>query len=639
VISSRQAKLLDYLARVGDWVTAAELADHVGVTPRSIRSYVGELKDSPDSRDVVSSSAQGYRLNTDAYAAYRARLTGADRASDTPSARVRRLLRRLLDDVDGLDVYSEAEAAFVSESTVESDLSRVRRVLDDSGLSLSRHGSAVVLQGSELDRRRMLSRLIRQESDEVIVSLTRIESEFGLAGLSGFKRDLSRELDHRGYFVNEYGINDVLLHVAIAVHRSSRGGNLPQRDAVVDPEIAATAATLGRLVPQYFETELDDEEYDQLAILLATRVLAPGNDRNEAAVESYLRPDVVNTVSTILAEASDRYAIDLRDGPFTMRLALHVQNLLARASERNYSRNPLTRSIKTTYALIYEVAVYVASKLQQSAGIQVTDDEIAYIAMHVGAHLEQQSRRTDAVTCALICPGYYDIHRLLRERIERELGDDILVTTVATGADPDWESLGTDLVLTTIPPSTPRNDVIVIGPFLTRADADAVRAAVARIRRHRRHAGIKRELLEYFDESLFFRNLYAPDEFAMIRLLGERMRAKGLVDDAYVEGAVERERMSSTAFTDTLAIPHAMAMTAPETAIAIVVNDQAMDWGDARVNVIAFIAFNALERSGFQAVFDQFVEVFSDRDAVLAITRRSTTFGAFIDELVHVFDS
>ena len=34
-----------------------------------------------------------------------------------------------------------------------------------------------------------------------------------------------------------------------------------------------------------------------------------------------------------------------------------------------------------------------------------------------------------------------------------------------------------------------------------------------------------------------------------------------------------------------------------------------------------------------------FVEVFSDRDAVLAITRRSTTFGAFIDELVHVFDS
>ena len=67
-----------------------------------------------------------------------------------------------------------------------------------------------------------------------------------------------------------------------------------------------------------------------------------------------------------------------------------------------------------------------------------------------------------------------------------------------------------------------------------------MRAAVARIRRHRRRAGIKRELLEYFDESLFFRNVYAPDEFAMIRLLGERMRAKGLVDDAYIEGGVER---------------------------------------------------------------------------------------------------
>jgi lichenan operon transcriptional antiterminator len=639
VTSTKQAKLLDYLARVGDWVTAAELADHVGVTPRSIRSYVGDLKDSPDSREVVTSSAQGYRLNPDAYAAFRRHLAAELRPPDTPSARVRRLLRRLLDFGGGIDVYSEAEAAFVSESTVESDLSRVRRVLDDSGLSLSRRGSVVALEGSEIDRRRLLSRLIRQESDEVIVSLARIESEFALAGLSEFKAELSRELDHRGYFVNEYGINDVLLHVAIAVHRSSRGSRLPKRAGVSDPEIAATAATLRRLVPHHFGTELDDEEYDQLAMLLATRVLAPGNARNQALVESYLRPDVVETVATILADASDRYAIDLRDGPFTMRLALHVQNLVARASEHNYSRNPLTRSIKTSYALIYEVAVYVASKLQQSAGIQVTDDEIAYIAMHVGAHLEQQSKRKDAVTCALVCPGYYDIHRLLRERIEHELGDDVMVTTVITDADADRHDLHTDLVLTTIPPATPRDDIIVIGPFLTQGDADAVRAAVVRVRRQRRRAGIKRELLEYFDESLFFRNLHAQDEFAMIRLLGERMREKGLIDSAYIDGALERERMSSTAFTDTLAIPHAMSMTAPDTAIAIVVNDQAMDWGDARVNVIAFIAFNELERSGFQAVFDQFVEVFADREAVLAITRRSMTFSAFIDELVHVFDS
>lgn len=125
----------------------------------------------------------------------------------------------------------------------------------------------------------------------------------------------------------------------------------------------------------------------------------------------------------------------------------------------------------------------------------------------------------------------------------------------------------------------------------------------------------------------------------MIRALGDRMIAADAIGSDYVEQAVEREQMSSTAFTDTLAVPHAMTMNAKRTAIAIVVNDTAMDWGDARVNVIAFIAFSEGGRAAFQTVFDQFVEVFSDRDAVLGLIRRADTFTAFIDELVRIIDA
>jgi lichenan operon transcriptional antiterminator len=97
--------------------------------------------------------------------------------------------------------------------------------------------------------------------------------------------------------------------------------------------------------------------------------------------------------------------------------------------------------------------------------------------------------------------------------------------------------------------------------------------------------------------------------------------------------------MSSTAFTDMLAVPHGMSMTARETAISIAVNEQAMDWGESRVNVVAFIAFTAGERSTFQEIFDQFVEVFGDREAVQALVRKARDFPSFIDELVHLFDS
>ena len=124
----------------------------------------------------------------------------------------------------------------------------------------------------------------------------------------------------------------------------------------------------------------------------------------------------------------------------------------------------------------------------------------------------------------------------------------------------------------------------------------------------------------------------------MIRALGSSMVELGIIDEGYVEGAIEREAMSSTAFTDTIAVPHAMSMSASHTAIAIVVTETPMQWGGNRVNVIALIAFSAAGRRAFQVVFDQLVEVFSDRDVVQRVVRRGTTFPSFIDELVRVMD-
>jgi lichenan operon transcriptional antiterminator len=125
----------------------------------------------------------------------------------------------------------------------------------------------------------------------------------------------------------------------------------------------------------------------------------------------------------------------------------------------------------------------------------------------------------------------------------------------------------------------------------------------------------------------------------MIRALGERMVGAGVIHPSYIDEAIEREHMSSTAFTDNIAVPHAMAMTALRTSICIAINDTPMDWGENRVNVIALIGFSAQDRTTFQAIFDQFVSVFSERDDVQRLIRASTDFPSFIEELVHEIDT
>ncbi|OUE31715.1 putative licABCH operon regulator [Clavibacter michiganensis] len=662
MLSENQERLLDYLSTADRWVEAGELADRLGVTTRSVRNYVTAVRER--STVAIASSPDGYRIDAGSYARHLGARSTAD-PQGTPRDRLHALVRRLGDAPDGLDVFALASELHVSESTVEADLRKVRALVEDAGLALRRTGSTVALEGSERDFRRLLSRMFRDESAQGFLPLESVQREFASDSLRAFKTDLIRELTERGFFVNEYGVDNVLLHVAIAVDRLARAPRRTDADAdpaddgatVVadptdddpssavpspdrDPTALAIRDVLARLLAAHFDVPVPAGDVAYLALLVRTRVVTPGNEQSLATVmrEHVVESDL-DVVRAIVRRVKQEYLVDLEDEDFTVRFSLHLGNLVARAADRSFSRNPLARSIKTSYPMTYEIAVFIASEVQRRRGIAINDDEIAYIALHVGSHRERVARRDDRVACALVCPNYYDLHQIMRSRIEQALGSDISVDAVVTRTDADADALGVQLVIDATGTRPPGDDVVVVQPLPTPDDIESIRRAVARVRRQARRSSMKHDLLRFLDESLFFRDLHAPDEEAMIRLLGGKMVEQGIIEPEYIEGAIERERLSSTAFTDTLAVPHSLAMTANRTAIAIVVNDEAMRWGGNRVHVVALVAFSASGRTSFQHVFDQFVEVFSDHRDVQAIMRASGSHGSFIEELVHVMDT
>ena len=644
-MSERHDRLLAYLAGTVGWVTAAELADRLGVTSRSVRSYVTAVKLASHPLDVIESSTAGYRLNREAHTVFRGARDGRGIDGDQPRDRLYPLARRLADSPSGVDIFALAEEAFVSESTVEADLRKLKPILDEFTLTIVRHGASVSIEGTEYDLRRMLSRMFRETNAQGFLELANIEQEFASTHLRALKTDLITMLDVHGYFVNEYGINNVLLHVAIAVDRRAWSDRSPAPHFVAGAGqdragLDGVAAALDGLILLHFGAHLAAADIDYLAALLTTRVITRGyTGSGGEVIADRIVDHEIRMVRMIVERVAEEYLVDLHNEEFIVRLALHVNNLTARARDRSSSYNPMSRSIKTSYPMIYEIAVFMASEIQKEESIVISDDEISYIALHVGSYLERQTQREERVTCAIVCPNYYDMHVMLRHRIEEALGDDVQIEVVITRTDVDWDELGTELVLTTIRASTLPDDVVVMGPFLGTADIEAIRRAIARVRRQRRQIALGAQLTRFFDESLFLRNFYRHDEKAMIEAMGGLMVAQGIIDQNYIRGTIEREQMSSTAFTDNLAVPHALTMTAKRTAICIAINDNAMDWGENRVNVVALIAFSARDRTAFQSTFDQFVSVFADRDNAQRLVRRSRDFPTFIDEIVRTIDA
>ena len=632
-MADRIPQLLDYLSRADGWVSATELADRLGVSTRTVRSYVTAVKADASPLEVIHSSANGYRLDRDEHVAYS---TGAALSSSParPGERVAYLINRLALSSARLDVHQLAADLFVSESTLEGDLRQVRNAAREAGLELVRDGSTVRLEGPEEAFRRLIGTLFRRETARGSFDVRRLHEAFNLGDLSDFKRDLVELLKRERYSVNEFGLDGVLVHTAIAVERSKSGHSR----ASTAHKPGGLEAALAPLIAKHFGADLPDGELAALGVLLTTRVgtRRPGT---AAGPDDAVADADVDFVRDLLARASREFLIDLDDESFLLRLALHVGNLARRAKDGYSTKNPLTRSIKTAYPLTYELAVFLASEIQPHYGIAVSDDEIAFIAFHVGAHLERHALPADAVTCTIVSPGYHDLAEILRNRLESTLGGALRVERVIARADPSIEELTSELVISSSPGITRTENVVIVQPFLTDADADSVRAAVGRIRRHRRRARLKDELLLYFDEGLFLRNVSAPDPDTMIRALGERLVFAEIVDQDYIDGVLEREQLSSTAFTEHLAMPHSMTMTAKRTAIAIALNDSSMRWGDNRVNVIALAAFSGADRAAFQTVFEQFVEVFANHSDVQQLLRGGHDFRSFIDELVRLIDS
>ena len=145
----------------------------------------------------------------------------------TPRDRLHTVVRSLLDAPDGIDVFETAERLHVSSATLDADLARVRGLLGGTQLTLERSASQARLRGTEMAQRRLLSRLAHDEMDAGSFDLEALRRTLGDASVGSrafgtFKTELVARLGAIGYFVNEYGIADVVMHIAISADRTAQ---------------------------------------------------------------------------------------------------------------------------------------------------------------------------------------------------------------------------------------------------------------------------------------------------------------------------------------------------------------------------------------------------------------------------------
>lgn len=618
-------------------ITAKELSKKLEVSLRSIKNYVHDInKQHPG---IIMSSHKGYSVNPEMVT--KILTSQISFIPQTAKERITYIENRLINNeyTGTLNIYDLCDEIFVSYSTLKKDISVIKEEMLKYDLDLITKGDEIEVIGPEKGKRQMLSAIIYKESGINFVNLQSIQSLFPNIDITFIRSTIIEVLDQAKYFTNDYNLFNLLLHITIALDRMQHGNtncSKPESLPITVDKEYELSCTIAKKLEDKFHIHYTESEIQYMVFLILSRATAINyTDITVSNLHMVIGEKCMDIVEKISNEICDIYYIDLENSDFIIRFALHIKSLLVRCKNNYYSKNPFTREIKTTCPLIYDMALHAASLLENKLNITINDDEIAYIALHLGCALEEQKSIHSKITAVLYCPNYYDMSLKMADRINHFFSERLLITNVINEESEIAQLNNTDLVISTIPISgTISTHFICIPYFYTQKEEQRLSNLISELEHKKRQNKFEHYLRQLIVPELLEVNNKLPTHLEAIHYMVKKFQQLGYVNDDFENEILEREQLSSTAFGN-FAIPHSMKMNSLKTGINIIISDTPIIWNDHPVQLILMMCFNKTERRIFSEIYEPLTMILGEAENVRAIIS-CRSYEEFISKIVSM---
>ena len=618
----KQEELINYLYTHNEKVTANILSKALNLSIRTIKSYIAELNMNYPS--LISSSNRGYvidKVKANSLLQYK-----DDIPQDYESRCIYIIKKTLLEKQDYIDIFDLCEELFISYSTLKKDIYKMNTSFANFKITFSSENNKLHVGGSEQNKRKLISHVMSEEVSGNFLNLTLLQESFPDYDLDDACTLIKDICKQHHYYLNDFSCVNFILHVTIMVSRINHGNHIINNNELIqvtNKNDEKIAKELCLALEQVFNVSFNSSEILEIYILFKNNANYI-NDENEN-VSLLVSDEIIQITKNIIKNVDEHFFIT----PFM----LHLKNLKNRLIKNNLLKNPMLDSIKISCPTIYDISTFIAYQLTLSFHENVNEDEIAFIALHVGTEIERQKKEETKVSCLLLCPEYLNITSTLHKKIMMDFGDQL---TIQKSISFENEILGNnfDLLITTVPVLESTNYfTVLLPPFPMSYEKNKILDAIIRIENTKKSQILTNNLNFYFNEKLFYSMNEDISKSAVINELAERMINLGYVEENFKEEIWKRETASSTAFMN-IAIPHPMKMSAYKTSIGVVISHKGIDWGNQHfVNVVFMIAFNKIDNKHFHALYESLVLLFNE-PIVISEIKKCKNFNDFKDIVI-----
>lgn len=626
----KQEELINYLYTHNEKVTANILSKALNLSIRTIKSYIAELNMNYPS--LISSSNRGYvidKVKANSLLQYK-----DDIPQDYESRCIYIIKKTLLEKQDYIDIFDLCEELFISYSTLKKDIYKMNTSFANFKITFSSENNKLHVGGSEQNKRKLISHVMSEEVSGNFLNLTLLQESFPDYDLDDACTLIKDICKQHHYYLNDFSCVNFILHVTIMVSRINHGNHIINNNELIqvtNKNDEKIAKELCLALEQVFNVSFNSSEILEIYILFKNNANYI-NDENEN-VSLLVSDEIIQITKNIIKNADEHFFINLDSDNFITPFMLHLKNLKNRLIKNNLLKNPMLDSIKISCPTIYDISTFIAYQLTLSFHENVNEDEIAFIALHVGTEIERQKKEETKVSCLLLCPEYLNITSTLHKKIMMDFGDQL---TIQKSISFENEILGNnfDLLITTVPVLESTNYfTVLLPPFPMSYEKNKILDAIIRIENTKKSQILTNNLNFYFNEKLFYSMNEDISKSAVINELAERMINLGYVEENFKEEIWKRETASSTAFMN-IAIPHPMKMSAYKTSIGVVISHKGIDWGNQHfVNVVFMIAFNKIDNKHFHALYESLVLLFNE-PIVISEIKKCKNFNDFKDIVI-----
>ncbi|GAA5416491.1 putative licABCH operon regulator [Paraliobacillus ryukyuensis] len=623
ILTSRMKVILKELMATSAPLTSNKLADRIQVTSRTIRNDIKALNEVlfKSGGFIKSTRGKGYQLEVSDNSRFKDFLQNMSEKSlsnDTPASpeeRVIFILRKLLLANGYIKLDDIADELYISKSTLNHyDLIEIKQILKRFKLTLeSKPHYGIKVIGDEMQVRFCISEYVFNRT-KVPIETHHSDDILPKEEIDKIYTIILQEVKANKIEMSDVALNNLSIHFAIACKRITSEKYVLLAQEEVEEIYHLMEYQVAKQIVAKIEAALHvsfpESEIAYIAIhLLGTKKIAKINIPPQE-FDAFVDHDVREAIKEIIFKVDERLKLQLvEDHELFIALGLHLQPAVNRLRYGMNLRNPMLDEIKAKYPLAFEAAVLASKVLQERLAITIDEDEIGYIALHIGLAIFRKKMEQGVKRCIIVCATGSGSAMLLKYRLQSKYPNQLqVVDTIDYYRFNEVSLAQIDFIITTIPIETKLPiPVLYVNTILGSEDLQHIGHYLQSINKNKRG---------FLKEDLIFLHKDLQTKEAVIQYLSEKLVTAGYVTASFCHSVLERERLSTTSFGNMVAVPHPLEPFSPETFWTICTLKKPIDWEGNRVQFVCLLSIGEDKKTDLNHMYEHLIDIIEDEQKV-----------------------